>query len=223
LLTGSFNTAFCVSGYPPFTGNRQDSLISNQILYNGRAWRNTYAALKGDPYLFSKEFMTGSVTISGKTFGNNLLLYDILKDEVLILSEKNFILQLNKELMERFTLTWNNQVYNFVKFKGDSLSVLNGYLNELYSGKTGVYVKYKKKIEVRAVEDKYDGFSQSFKTYLVKDGVPYQVKNKRQLIDVLKDNKQKVTGYIRSHKLDISGKRPETLVPVAEYYDSLSR
>jgi uncharacterized protein YajQ (UPF0234 family) len=207
----------------PFKGGIQDSLISGQLLYNGRAWRNTYAAIKGDPYLFSKEFMTGSVTLNHRTFEDNQLLYDIFKDEVMILSGKNFILQLNKELMEKFTLTRNGQVYRFVKMGQDSTSTLNGYANELYGGKSAVYVKYRKTIEVRAVDDIYDGFSQSFKVFVMKDGIPHQVKSKKQLIDLFKDNKQKITGYIRSNKLEISGKHPESFVPVAVFYDSLSR
>jgi hypothetical protein len=201
----------------------QDSLISNQVLYNGRAWRNTFTSVKGDPYLFSKEFMNGSVIISGRTFEKNRLLYDIARDEVMILSNRNFILQINKELMQGFTLTFNNRLYHFVKFEQDSLNVLNGYLNELYNGRSGVYVKYRKKVTERIVEDKYDGFVESFRVYVMKDGLAHQVKNKKQLIDLFKDKKQQITGYIKSNKLKISGDQPESFVPVAAYYDGLDR
>ncbi len=224
--------ALVITGIPPregfsFPGKSpgydQDTIISNQILYNGRAWRNTTTAIKGDPYLFTKEFMTGSVTISGKTFANNRLLYDILKDEVIILSDKNFILQLNKELMQGFTLTFNDRLYRFVKVTGDTISSLNGYVNELYNGDCKVYVKYRKVIAERVVEDKYDGFLQSYKILIVKNGMPHQVKNKKQLIDVFADMKQQITAYIKSNRLDINYKRPESFVPVAEYYDALIR
>jgi hypothetical protein len=201
----------------------QDTMISSQVLYNGRAWRNLYTSLKGDPYLFTKDFMPGSVTISGKSFDNNMLLYDICKDEVMILSGRNFIMQLNKELMERFTLSWKNNIYRFVKLGGDSTAAVNGFVNELYGGKSAVYVKYVKKMANGVVEDKYDGFVQSFRIFVVKDGIPHLVRNKKQLIDLFKDNKQKITGFIKSSRLDVSGRRPETFVPVAEYYDSLNR
>jgi hypothetical protein len=221
-IAGFSETAFSTTPELFLSNSIQDTIISNQILYNGRAWRNTYTAVKGDPYLFSSQFMTGSVTISGITFKNNKLLYDICKDEVMILSDRNFILQLNKELMERFTLTYNNQVYRFVKITQDSTKILNGFLNELYAGRSAVYVKYKKTIDSKAVEDKYDGLVESFKVYVIKDGIPHLVKTRRQLIGLFKDNKQKITAYIRSNRLEISGKRPESFVPVAEYYDSLS-
>ena len=222
LLSWPAGKCFCNS-MAEGTGNIQDTLTSSQILYNGRAWRNVYTAIKGDPYLWSKEFLTGSVTISGKTFDNNRLLYDICKDEVMILSDKKFILQLNKELVDRFTLIWNNQVIRFVRLEGDSTSAVSGYVNELYGGHSAVYVKYRKTIEMGVVDDKYDGFIQTSRVFVVKDGVPRQVKNKKQLIELFKDNKQKITGYIKSNKLDISGKRPESFVPVAAYYDSLNR
>ncbi len=181
-----------------------------------------YTAVKGDPYLFSKEFLNGSVTISGRTFQNNQLHYDIAKDEVIILTNKKLILQLNKELTEAFTLDWNGKTYRFVRFKSDSTSVLNGYMNELYKGKSALYVKHTKKIVEGAVEDKYDGFVESLSIVVVKDGIPYQVRTKRQLLSLFKENKQKLTGYIRSNKLSVKGNDPFTFVPVIEYYDSLT-
>jgi hypothetical protein len=200
----------------------QDTLMSSQILYNGRAWRNIYTSIKGDPYLFSKDFMKGSVTISGKTFNNNRLLYDICKDEVLILSDRKYIMQLNKELMESFTITWNNREYRFVNLTGDTTSAVSGYVHELYGGPSAVYVKFRKTIEMGVVEDKYDGFIQTSKVFVMKDGIPHMIRNKKQLVDLFKDNKQKITGYIKSNRLDVSGRNPESFVPVATYYDSLT-
>ena len=96
-------------------------------------------------------------------------------------------------------------------------------MNELYNGKTAVYVKYRKVIQERAIDDKYDGYIESYKIFVMKDGLPHQVKNKKQLLDLMKDKKQMITAFIRSHKLVLTWKQPESFVPVAEYYDSLSR
>lgn len=197
--------------------------MSRQILYNGRIWRNTTLKIEGDPYLFSREFLNGSVTISGKTFEKNYLLYDIYADEVLILSDKKSIITLNKELMNGFTLGFSNQVYRFVRLTTDSLSEVNGYVNELYGGKSAVYVKYRKMIQIKAVDNTYDAFDQTYRVYVVKNGLPHQVKNRKQLLSLFRDEKQKVQDYIRSHKISISAKRPESFIPVAEFYDGLKK
>jgi hypothetical protein len=201
----------------------QDTLITNQILFNGRAWRNNNTTVKGDPYLFSSQFLTGSVTISGRNFQNNYLLYDIYNDELLILSDKHSTIKLNKELLNGFTLDFNNQVYRFVKVGTDSLGVFKGFVNELYGGKSAVYVKYRKLIQIMAVDNKYDAFYQVYRIYVIKDGMPQQVNNKKQLVSLFGDNRQKILDFIRSHRITISSKHPESFVHVAEYYDSLKK
>jgi hypothetical protein len=222
-LAGISENIFCSSPLPELKPVIQDTMLSRQILYNGRVWRNTTLNIEGDPYLFSREFLNGSVTISGKTFDNNYLLYDIYNDEVLILTDKKSILILNKELMSGFTLDFNSQAYRFIRLTTDTLSEVNGYVNELYGGKSAVYVKYRKMIQIKAVDNTYDAFYQTYRVFVVKDGLPIQVKNKKQLLSLFPDEKQKILDYMRSHKINISVKRPESFIPVAEFYDSLNK
>ena len=213
---------YCMSGLS--SGSMpQDSIITNQVLYNGRAWRNMFPAVKGDPYFLREDFLPGTVTINGKTFRDKFILYDINRDELIILTDKKFVLLLNKEMIERFSISWNNQVYRFLKLTKDSLSRLEGFVNELYDGKSAVYIKYRKTVEQRAVDGLYDGFVQSSRVYVKKDGIPILIKNKKQLLDLFGEKKAKVKQYIKSNRLMVSGKLPESFVPVTQYYDSISR
>jgi hypothetical protein len=214
---------FCSSPSMELKSGIQDTMLARQLLYNGRIWRNTTSNIEGDPYLLSREFLNGSVTISGRLFENNYLLYDIYSDEVLILSDKRSIINLNKELISRFTLDFNNQVYRFIRLKADSLSEVDGFVNELYGGRSSVYVKYRKMIQIKAVDNIYDAFYQIYRVYIVKDGLPHQVKNRKQLLYLFQDEKQKIQNYLRSNRIKLSEKRPESFVPVAEFYDSLKK
>ncbi len=222
-LQGASENIFCSSPFIEIKSGIQDTMLARQLLYNGKIWRNTTSKIEGDPYLFSRDFLTGSVTISGRTFENNYLLYDIYNDEVLILSDRRSIINLNKELISRFSLDFNNQVYKFIRLRTDSLSEVSGFVNELYSGKSAVYVKYRKLIQIKAVDNIYDAFYEVYHIYILKDGSPQQVKNKRQLYSVFQDQKQKIQDFIRSHKIKISDKHPENFIPVAEFYDSLKK
>jgi hypothetical protein len=49
---------------------RRDTIAENQTLYNGKIWRNLYNLVQGDQFLFSKDFLPGSLTIKGKTFND---------------------------------------------------------------------------------------------------------------------------------------------------------
>jgi len=212
LLAGSFT--------PP--GGEVNDTIDRQILYNGRAWRNIYYRVKGDQFLFSSDFLPGSVVIGEKKFRNLHLKYDIYNDELIIITDRGIIIQLNKEMIDRFNLEYMNQVYTFKKLEADSVNSLSGYFNVLYDGTTSLYVKYKKEILLLAVDNKYDMFNQINKIYLQKNGIVEQVNSKRKLLNLIKDQKQKIHGFIKSNKIRISRKNPEGFTPVIEYYDKLT-
>jgi hypothetical protein len=202
---------------------QQDTLKENQILYNGRYWRNLYFKVKEDQFLFSKELLPGSVTIDGKSFKNVSLLYDIYNDELLVKTNHGTILQLNKEMVDSFKFNFKNKTYYFTKLPVDSLKVLRGYVNVLFKGKNSLYVKYKKEIQMLAVERKYDLFYQTHRIYFVKDGSSHLLNGKGDLLKVLNEDKVQIRDFIKKNKLRISKKNPESFIPVIAYYDSISK
>jgi hypothetical protein len=200
----------------------QDTVKDNQLLFNGRDWRNQYYRIKGDQFLFSPEFLPGYLTISGKEFNNLLLRYDIYSDEIMIPTRHGSLLQLNKEMIDSFSIIFLDKTYHFIKIKNDSIKALNGYVNVLYNGRTSLFVKYKKEIELLAVDRKYDLFYQTHKIYIIKDSVISQVTGKGDIFNQLnKDEKTKIKSFITSNKLHLSKKNPESLIPVIRYYDSI--
>jgi hypothetical protein len=200
----------------------QDTLKENQLLYIGREWRNLYYRVVEDQFLFSKELLTGSVTINSKSFKNIRLRYDIYNDEIMTLTNHGSILQLNKEMVDSFTIIFGNKEYRFTNITEDSLTGLKGYINVIYKGKSALYVKYKKEIEILAVDGKYDLFLQTHRIYFLKDGFVYQIKRKSDLFKVLNNYKAQIRNFIKKNKLKVSKKEPESFIPVIEYYDSIS-
>ena len=202
---------------------QQDTSNENQILYNGRIWRNFDYGAEGDQFLFSRVFMPGSLTIRGRTFKNIAILYDIYKDEITTPTFSEGILQLNKEMVDSFSILFKNRTYRFTRMPEDSLRILRGYVNVLYNGKTSLYVKYSKKIERSAVEGKTDKFYLISRSYLMKDNIAHLITNTGDLFRVLNDFKTQIKDFIRKNHLEISKKEPESYIPVIRYYDSLSR
>jgi hypothetical protein len=41
--------------------SQQEPLKEDQILYNGKEWHNNYTNVKGDQFLFSKDYLPGSI------------------------------------------------------------------------------------------------------------------------------------------------------------------
>jgi len=201
-------------------GVKLTDTIELQILNNGRAWRNLYYKIKGDQFLFSAEFLPGSVTIEGRTFNNLKLKYDIYNDELIMITDNGIIIQINKEMVEAFSMIFD-KIYNFKKLEADTLNSISGYVNVLYDGNTSLYVKYRKEILQLAVENKYDLFNQINRIYVKKDGVLSRVDSKREFLNLFKDKKQQLHTFIKANKLKLSRKNPESFRPVIEYYDTL--
>lgn len=201
----------------------QDSL-GKQILYNGRVWRNLYQHIDGTQFLLSANFLHGSVTINGMTFNSPelMLKLDLINDVLLLLTNRGSTLQLNKQMVDRFALNYDSRQLQFRNLEADSLNELSGYVNVIHDGKTALYVKYKKEIRLRDAPGDRDTFIQTHRIYLLKDGIAHQVKNRKNLVRLLKDRKAEVKDFMRTNRLRFSRNNPASFTPVLEFYDNLN-
>ncbi len=149
-------------------------------------------------------------------------MYDIYKDEILTPIYPGGILQLNKEMVDSFSISFQNKTHQFIRIPEDSLKEFRGYFNVIYKGKTALYVKYNKKIDKLGVEGKYDKFYQVSRIYFMKDNIVHLITNKSDLLKVLNEDKAQIKDFIRKNKLAISKNDPESFIPVTRYFDTLS-
>jgi hypothetical protein len=205
--------------------SEQDTLKENQNLYTGKVWKNNFHRINGDQFLFTNYFLPGSVSTNGKTFKNLSIRYDIYSDEIMIPVDFEEIVQLNKEMIDSFSITFENKIYRFSKIAEDSLNSikgLKGYLYVLYQGASALYIKYGKYI-LPNITDKSDGdFIQTHKIYLVKDKIVNEISTKNDLYKVLDADKVHIKDYLKNNKIKVSKNRPESFVPVIRFYDSIS-
>jgi hypothetical protein len=71
------------------------------------------------------------------------------------------------------------------------------------------------------VDHKYDAFEQTYRIFMMKDGKMHQIRNKHNIILLFGNYKQQIKNYIRSNKLKVSKKVPESFIPLAEFCDKL--
>jgi hypothetical protein len=210
-----FNNPFCQSYAKP------DTTFEDQILYNGRIWRNQYLNLENDQFLFTTEFLPGSVSINGKSFTGIVIKYDIYNDEIITRADIPGLVQLNKEMVDSFSLSFQNKIYRFSKITDDTLSILRGYVNVLYNGKSALYRRYIKELYHMQGQTVNDKFFQKNQLYFVNDKVVYPINSKRDLFTIFKEEKPQIREFIRKNNLEVSKREPESFVPVVKYIDSL--
>jgi hypothetical protein len=201
----------------------QDTIQKRQILYNGILWENKYHRIKGDQFLFSEFFMTGTIFIDGKTFNKVRIKYDLYLDELLTPLNRDEILKLNREKVDSFNLGVEDKIYRFINIRNESVKGFKGYINVLYEGKSKLFVKFNKEISPTS-SVQYDGeFYQTQQTFLIVENIVYQINSQRDLLRVLNANGNQVKNYIKKNKIRISKSMPESYVPVIKYFDSISQ
>jgi hypothetical protein len=201
----------------------QDIIQDDYLIRNGKLWKNFYLGVKGNPYFLSAEYLSGNITFNGKVFRDMTFKYDIYNDELVLWIDALPIIILNKEMVEEFDINYLNTRYHVINMDNDSASLLSGYVNVFYDGPTALYVKYRKEIELLAVNNRYDLFTQFHKIYIKKDGQVIQVYGKRALFKILADRKTELRSFVKQNKLRLSKSEPQTFIPILQYYDSLRK
>jgi len=223
IVTCSSGECPASTGLPGLYASQEDTLSDDQFFYNGRIWRNYYSMVEEDQFLFSRDFLPGTVIMRGRTYPDVMILYDIYKDEILTPYEPVGILQLNKEMVDSFSIIFRNKKYSFARMQDSIASGLNGYCNVIYDGRTKLIVKYLKKIEKLEAKGENDKFYQLTRIYLVKDAIIYPVTGKNDLIKVYREDKKAIRDFIKKNNLMISKDNPESFIPVLVFTDSLRK
>jgi len=200
-----------------------DTLPENQTLYNGRVWYNLYTEVEENQFLFSEEFLVGSVTMRGRTYSNVLIRYDIYMDEILTPYQPVGILRLNKEMVDSFSIHFHDRDYIFFRISDSTNDEMNGFVREVYSGKTRLIARYEKKIEKLADGGRYDKFYQINKIYISTDGKFRTIAGKKDLYRIFNNEKKTIRNYINKNNIQIIRDDAESYVPVLRFIDSLTK
>ena len=199
----------------------QDSLYLRQILYNGRNWESHYGNVRGNEYFLSGDWLPGELIMNNRTFTGIMLKYDILNDQLLTRVNPGTIIILNKQSVDKFTIRGNSD-YIFINHASSDPSSPLGYFHLLRNGRTMLLVKYVKEIKILAIENKYDEFYQKQAVYLVKDNQLYRISSRKDLLRVLEDHIDELRKHVKEKNLKVYTRDPATIIPLLEYYDSLS-
>jgi len=208
---------------PLYTTTIQQDPSDKRLLLNGRIWHNQYPKAFNDQFFLTNKILKGSVIFNGNVFTDLDLKYDIADDELILNMDTYPVISLNKEMVDSFTLSFGNRDYLIINAGNDSSNVLRGYVNVLYVGPTALYVKYSKKLRPLAVDGRFDLFQEEHRTYIRKGSEVVIVKGKKKLFELLDDRRKEIRAYIKSNRIRISNKDPNSYIPLLKYYDTLRK
>ena len=218
-----------LAGQAVDTGSRENVLNAIDIyyrslgegspLYNGSEYiEYAYTLQDGHPFFKSSAWSNGSIVLEGMNFHEVPMLYDLVKDQVIIENfQRVYKINLPADKIQQFTLSG----HHFVRIvRNSSGQIQTGFYDQLYNGKIAVYAKREKKIIEEHINLQINNLVVEHNAYYIKkDSNYYIIKNKRALIDALKDKRKAIQQYLKKIRLKFRDD-PETVVElVAEYYD----
>jgi len=180
--------------------------------------------VKGSPYL-NDEFVNGSIyTVQRIHYPDIPLRYNIYNDELEFKTPANEIQALaTPEIVEKAILGNTHLVYSAYS---NSNKIKKGYFVVLEEGKAMLYAKpgviFKEATEPAAYKEaEPPKFEKKADDYYIRIGTgPAQmISNKKELLAIFSDNKDKIESYIDKNKVKTN--KSESLKELVKYYNSL--
>lgn len=200
--------------YNPFI--EKQSRLYNGIEHMGYSFR-----IKGRAYFIQKELTKGSVVYDGLEFANVPIIYDLLKEQVIVQHNNSFSkVGLVSEKVKEFTL----HKHHFIRLVIDSTSnlpITTGFYDEAYKGRLNVLIRRTKWIEETVKDELEREFISLDLFYIQKGETYYPVRSYKGLLAVLKDKSKEVKQYLRKNRIKFRKGPENAIVKAAAYYDSI--
>jgi len=200
--------------------------IGNQSqLYNGPEYYYYDPLIKGNAYFSDvNAFNPGSVYYNGVYYNGVQMLYDLYKDELVVLLYNHFSkFYLVKDKVKSFDFLSHHFVNIDADTIGNNSAIKSGFYDELYGGKTQVLVKRSKNIQVTNGSSGPESYFNPVTDYYFRKGhTYYSISGQGSLLDILKDRKKELQQYIRSANIRFHKDPEDAMVKIATYYDHLT-
>jgi len=199
-----------------------ENLGEESPLYNGSEYiEYAYTLQEGHPFFQTSNFINGTVNLDGMIFRDVPILYDIVKDQVIILDfQKVYKINLPADRVQQFFLSGHLFVH---LIPDSSAQIKTGFYDQLYNGKIGLFAKREKRILEKYSNIQISKVVISQNNYYVKKGANYYtIKNKSSLLSVLKDKKKDVQQYWKSNNIKFKKEPEKAMIMAVKYYDQIT-
>src|SRR5258706_2988946 len=171
-------------------------------IYNGINHEGYSSSIEGHAYFQSSDWQKGSVVYDHVLYENIVMKYDLLKDQLIVSSKDRGGLSIG--LFSPRVGEFSFSTFHFIRIDtpGEKSFLSPGFYQQLVQGKLTVLVK-----RTKGISEKISGttltqkFEETAKYYLLKDGISYPVKNKKDILTAVKDLKKEVQQFLSGKKL----------------------
>jgi hypothetical protein len=189
-------------------------------LYDGVEFLPYDNIIQGNAFYPDGSVHTGTVVYAGIRYGNVPLLYDILKDQVIVSTSANYLISPAQGRISGFSF----DDHSFVHLQEDSAAQGfpgPGMYEVVYGGRERLLVRHRKVVQTDP-SDQHKFYLEKTAYYLWRDGNYYAVGNQRSFLKALGGSGSDLKGFIRRSGLRFNADPPATMKAVLAYYDQIN-
>jgi hypothetical protein len=181
-------------------------------IYNGIGHITDDASTRGFAYFQSATTFPGSVVYDGSLYTNLPILYDLVRDQVIVADRNGYLIGLFMPRVREFSL-----------FGHHFINTPRGVYDQLVTGPVMIMARRTKKIEETIVSmEVIHPITAKDYFYAVKDGVYYEVHNQGSLLALMNDRKKEVKAFIKENRIRFRKDPEGATCKIAAYYNQLS-
>lgn len=195
----------------------------SQNLYNGRQYYLYDSRAEEHQFFIERKWRKGVVRYDGQQFDSIPMMYDIVKDELVIKHFNGDHLLLQSENVEFF---WIDQ-HNFQRLesgKDVDDQMRTGFYDILYDGKTRTIMRRTKQRQEKIVDKTVTPlFPPKDFFYILKDGRYHSVHSKKSVFTLFPEYKKELRRVLREPKIRFRKQREIAITRIVARYDELAR
>lgn len=201
----------------------KEATFLTQNLYNGRAYYMYDSKMEEHQFFVDRKWARGSVYYNDQLFENVEMLYDIVKDELVIhhLNGDNLLLQ--TERIDYFDVL-DHHYKRLIAGKDIPDGMRTGFYDIVYNGNTKLIVRRRKERQEKIVERQVISlFPQKDFYYLYKDGTYRAVRSKKSVLALFPQNGKELRRAVRAEHIPYRKNRETAIKIMAAKYDQLAK
>lgn len=202
----------------------ESATILSPHLYNGQRYHIYDSRSKDHQFFELEDWRDGSISYDGQSFDSIPMLYDIVKDKVIIkYLTRSGLIQLQSERVKEFSYI-NHRFIRIEENKEAGIELSTGFYDLLYDGKTQVLARRMKQRQEQIENNRVNVYflPKTF-FYIKKDGIYHPIHSKRAAFNVFEDQKKVLKKHLRDQRIKYRKAKENAIVQMAIKYDQLLR
>jgi hypothetical protein len=195
-----------------------DHVGDEAAIYNGRAYQPHDGNLQGgDPYFNAPIAVVGSLTFDGLDYTGIPLLFDLVRNQLIITDPKGQLLSLYGDKVQQFTIGHHHFIQLNIEGSPD-------FYELLHPGRVTFVARRSKKIEEKIDNDGLHRFITTHDYYFLDiNGQYHPFNSEKGLVELLADKKKPIRQFIRSQNIRFSDAPERATNQIIDFYNQQPR